>query len=209
MRQFTTKIAFAMALTVLLIGASAATLYDNLSAPSNGVTPPSAFGLDPIYDLFSNGNSSNFFLRNINLLLSGNPTDGGSFNVSLYRDSGATPGGVVVNFGNISDSILSTSLNVVSIPFAPYPLLPNMRYWVGISSAYSVSWSWSLDISGLGVAGEYFSATGNVFPNIDGPWQMSVTDNTTPLPAALPLFATGLGALGLLGWRRKRKALAA
>ena len=29
-----------------------------------------------------------------------------------------------------------------------------------------------------------------------------------PLPAALPLFATGLGALGLLGWRRKRKAAA-
>ena len=31
----------------------------------------------------------------------------------------------------------------------------------------------------------------------------------TPLPAALPLFATGLGAMGLLGWRRKRKATAA
>ena len=31
----------------------------------------------------------------------------------------------------------------------------------------------------------------------------------TPLPAALPLFATGLGALGLLTWRRKRKAIAA
>jgi hypothetical protein len=31
----------------------------------------------------------------------------------------------------------------------------------------------------------------------------------TPLPAAFPLFATGLGALGLLGWRRKRKAQAA
>jgi hypothetical protein len=29
-----------------------------------------------------------------------------------------------------------------------------------------------------------------------------------PLPAALPLFATGLGVLGLLGWRRKRKAIA-
>jgi hypothetical protein len=32
------------------------------------------------------------------------------------------------------------------------------------------------------------------------------TTGATPLPAALPLFATGLGALGLLGWRRKRKA---
>jgi hypothetical protein len=32
--------------------------------------------------------------------------------------------------------------------------------------------------------------------------------DATPLPAALPLFATGLGALGLLGWRRKRKAAA-
>jgi hypothetical protein len=35
-----------------------------------------------------------------------------------------------------------------------------------------------------------------------------VTRTITPIPAALPLFATGLGALGLLGWRRKRKAQA-
>jgi hypothetical protein len=32
------------------------------------------------------------------------------------------------------------------------------------------------------------------------------TPATTPLPAALPLFAGGLGALGLLGWRRKKTA---
>jgi hypothetical protein len=30
----------------------------------------------------------------------------------------------------------------------------------------------------------------------------------TPLPAALPLFATGIGAMGFVGWRRKRKARA-
>jgi Tol biopolymer transport system component len=35
------------------------------------------------------------------------------------------------------------------------------------------------------------------------------TETATPLPAALPLFATGLGGLGLLSWRRKRKAQAA
>ncbi len=31
----------------------------------------------------------------------------------------------------------------------------------------------------------------------------------TPLPAALPLFAGGIGVMGLLGWRRKRKNAAA
>ena len=35
--------------------------------------------------------------------------------------------------------------------------------------------------------------------------ERSVLTDPTPLPAALPLFATGLGVLGLLGWRRKRK----
>ena len=31
----------------------------------------------------------------------------------------------------------------------------------------------------------------------------------TPLPSALLLFATGLGVMGLFGWRRKRKNAAA
>jgi len=35
---------------------------------------------------------------------------------------------------------------------------------------------------------------------------MTVAASETPLPDTLPLFTTGLGALGLLGWRRKRKA---
>lgn len=46
-----------------------------------------------------------------------------------------------------------------------------------------------------------------------GPWldttyshlQLDFGPASTPLPAALPLFASGLGAMGLLGWRRKRK----
>jgi hypothetical protein len=43
---------------------------------------------------------------------------------------------------------------------------------------------------------------------LDGDFITSPTVTVTPLPTALPLFATGLGALGLFGWRRKRKAQA-
>ena len=32
-----------------------------------------------------------------------------------------------------------------------------------------------------------------------------IPPSPTPLPASLPLFAAGLGVMGLLGWRRKRK----
>ena len=51
--------------------------------------------------------------------------------------------------------------------------------------------------SGNSISSEYFQILGD-----------AATSNT-PLPATLPLFASGLGALGLLGWRRKRKAQAA
>ena len=37
----------------------------------------------------------------------------------------------------------------------------------------------------------------------DGTFSIS---SATPLPTTLPLFASGLGALGLLGWRKRRKA---
>lgn len=41
--------------------------------------------------------------------------------------------------------------------------------------------------------------------NNPGTWSTSAT----PLPAALPLFASGGAVLSFLGWRRKRKAIAA
>lgn len=56
----------------------------------------------------------------------------------------------------------------------------------------------------------YLTANGSYFYSATGPdagSSVSVTPvSATPLPAALPLFATGLGAMGLFGWRRKRRA---
>ena len=56
-----------------------------------------------------------------------------------------------------------------------------------------------------GVTGVLFGPGGDM---LGGPVTFSPVTSATPLSAALPLFATGLGALGLLGWRRKRKSRA-
>jgi hypothetical protein len=55
----------------------------------------------------------------------------------------------------------------------------------------------------IGFTGE-FPPTSYDFTSGDA----TIATSVTPLPPALPLFATGFGALGLLGWRRKRKAQA-
>jgi hypothetical protein len=71
--------------------------------------------------------------------------------------------------------------------------------------------------AGCGSDGANFSYENYCYPCVDGNPLLETDVRTvtageldpTPLPAALPLFATGLGALGLFGWRRKRKNAAA
>jgi hypothetical protein len=59
-------------------------------------------------------------------------------------------------------------------------------------------------IAGLEGGMTYFNIHTMNFPGGEIRGQL----NAVPLPTALPLFATGLGALGLLSWRRKKKAAA-
>ena len=47
-------------------------------------------------------------------------------------------------------------------------------------------------------------AIGPTGQGITGSTSLEVDALATPLPAALPLFASALGGLGLLGWRRKK-----
>lgn len=68
--------------------------------------------------------------------------------------------------------------------------------WPSIGSAQFIWPSDSVDINGV--------ACGDCVVEFSTPI-ITLTSFATPLPAALPLFASGLGGLGLLGWRRKKK----
>jgi hypothetical protein len=72
--------------------------------------------------------------------------------------------------------------------------------WFGTQTNQSTLYQYSTT-GGLLSTATYAALAGD--NHLGGEFQLA-----TPLPAALPLFATGLGGLGLIGWRRKRKAQA-
>ena len=75
---------------------------------------------------------------------------------------------------------------------------------VGIDSLNGVGSAWTL-LSPDFASVDQVNISGGLFL-LDN---TAVNTSATPLPAALPLFATGLGAMGFLARRRKRKSGAA
>jgi hypothetical protein len=72
-------------------------------------------------------------------------------------------------------------------------------------------------LGGGGLFVGQFLATGGITTGTNTEFSLVLNDrfvanegglDPVPIPAALPLFASGLGALGLFSWRRKRKAAA-
>lgn len=101
--------------------------------------------------------------------------------VATLFDSGHSP------FGNGNPTSLTTGFFLLN----------------GIKTSFSSANNDSLDLIGT-----VFTFEGDTLS--DPTFYVSGLEYTsTPLPAALPLFASGLGALGFFGWRRQRKALAA
>jgi len=138
--------------------------------------------------------------------------------------------GAIFSFSFVSPSFITTTLEHVSVTGCS---ISDPGFFCNVASfrpgevkdfpnpgdAYDqVDFEWTnTDLSGGGGAQLLFDlgafttpGTYNVGPismSSDAVLTVRVADiGTTPIPGALPLFATGIGALGLLGWRRKRKA---
>jgi hypothetical protein len=121
--------------------------------------------------------------------------------VSLVNNATAnsntpTAPGVTGLFG-LTGKVVGGSVELFATSYGLNELSPSFLYEI----------TDSLSASTIGqVGGEGFVKLYSAAPNelIRG-----VAFAPTPLPAALPLFAAGAGLLGLLGWRRRRRAVMA
>jgi hypothetical protein len=191
-------------------GARAAAIYDNLDATPGGADPVDQEVFGPLYDSFSTGGTA-YDLRSISLLLSlSGPANGGETDVALFADDDGAPDTTpILDFDVLPDSQLTGSPEVYSTE-TNYVLAANTRYWIGLRSTDGglAQWSWSLDTSGPGVAGEFFANQSGVFPYTDGPYQMELSDVAVPEPAAWALMLVGVGAVGFAARRRAKPATA-
>jgi hypothetical protein len=138
---------------------------------------------------------------------------GGSITVALYGDSSGSPGTLLTTIGTLNDTSLTTGPTTFDFPLgAPFLLAANTKYWIGLSTANGSTafWNWSLDVSGVGVSGQFFFNNGGLSPNTDGPYQMRVTAAAipsgpppVPAPSSLLLTLSGILAAGLYLMRRR------
>jgi len=99
-----------------------------------------------------------------------------------------------------SNNTLSSAISSVSIPYQSGPTTTGTY----VLDNYDLA-------AGTYVLDTYLGSGGGGGTSTDPDYAVGFSSilTTTPLPATLPLFAGGLGAMGLLGRRRKRKNAAA
>jgi hypothetical protein len=194
----------------LLAGAAnAAVIYDNLSSHNDGWDGVTDLG--PLSDSFSTG-PAGFNLADVQLLLFGTAS-ASSISVAVYSNVATipypSPGTLLTTIGTLSDYALPVFPLVIDFSLAsPYPLAPDTRYWLTVSSTdgSTANWGWSLDQGATGVAGEYyanFNSGSN--PNDTGPYQMALSDmSSVPIPGAILLFGPGLAGLAAVRRRLKK-----
>jgi len=156
--------------------------------------------------------------------ISGTANGSGTESFSLFGDTSDTVGTLSVEDVNValprytdieSQAIYSFTAEVVpnNIPYGPNEIIDGGTNVPGAKPCggpcvFSISFVVPAGLDSLTVDWLFGVDNG---PDPQASFDLAltvpgVTLEQTPLPAALPLFATGLGALGMIGWRRKRKS---
>ena len=178
-------------------------IYDNLGATSNGADQLLYRG--PLFDSFTA--LSNKTITGLELALGnyGPAGESGTLTVGLYTFSDLTSSAVptlIATLGTIEDSTIAIGgIHDYSVSLLAHPqLTEGARYWIGLSDFDDggVTWSWSSDTSGPGLAGEYWAYGGGVVVSnsVGGPYQMALS----AAPTVPNLAITQLGASVIITW---------
>jgi hypothetical protein len=121
------------------------------------------------------------------------------------------PGTQLSDFGTFSLSgPAPATLTLSGTPFVYDPSGGNLLMDVfptSFTPTSSASAFFETDLSGTSTSRAFFLNDGLVQADQAGLVTEFSAPAATPLPATLPLFVTGLGGLGLLGWRRRTQAI--
>lgn len=177
---------FAAAMSFLGAGSANAVVYDLADViTSFGDTITGSLNVDTSGNI---GQYSFTAFNRSNVVVAQFTNSPGSFQLSGPVLGG--PGNFAFLFGN-SNAFLDLNLRTSAVdPSTGLPIWADAPFFGLVFSSLLFT---------PGVAGGGFFVNGELIQEV----------SATPLPAALPLFATGLGALGLFRWRRKQKAAAA
>ena len=137
-------------------------------------------------------------------------TESGALLQTLVGGTLAAPWGVALapsSFGQFGGDLLVGNFSYANSFISAFDPLTGAfegMILINVGPGNTPGGLWSLD---FGTGGSNGSPNTLYFTDgIDGETHgLFGAIEATPLPAALPLFATGLGVMGLLGWRRKRK----
>lgn len=213
------KCAIAAAITLASSGlssVSAAVIYDGGSPDQLGTI----YSETPVYAAMSFTLTSGATITGVNWWgdCFSATTCGGSpvFQIDIWTNNSGVPG-TVLDFVPASTGNQTATGNTITGGYAEYAYNVAIPSFALASGTYFISiqeteaepagtWNWETTSSApAGAQLEWFD--GSAYESLPEQLAFQLTGPVaaTPIPAALPLFATGVGAIGLFGWRRKRK----
>jgi len=181
----------------------------NSSNPNCCAGSASAFGDMSYYFIVSEKAGFTDSYTNIPVLFNGNA--GQSSSDSSNTGTTSTSVSMTVNAVNDSNLLADLPSDTNGRYNGNLQITPNLEYLVSMSASVYIS-------STTGSVGASIDPVFTIDPNFAGAdaYELTFSDgilnefppSSTPIPAALPLFGTGLGGLLLLGRRKKKKAAA-